>query len=798
MKLTDCPGFLGLLGLVLWVFRKSIFEGCVLYKRDIHLVWYPQAESFVRSVAAGSWPVWDPFPAGGQPLLADASAQVAYPFTWLNLVLHPWTYYTLFAASHALFSGAGLYVLARHWKMSRSAAFVAAGLWMLSGPFLSLVGLWHHLASAAWIPWVVLTADAALETPRPRNGLLWGLAMAGQILGGSADMSAMTALFVGGQALVRNVRWRKPFCSDNRCLIAMAAGAFGLAAGLAAVLWLPALDVARQSARWGLPAETRTYWSLHPLSVVETVLPVLLPGLPLKGSLVSAMFGGREPFLTSLYLGAPALVLVAAGLVFSSASRKRFLAAAGVLALLMALGRHTPVYGLLVAALPPLQILRYPVKAMVIVALCWALLAGFGLDACGRQDSPHLRRSLLAALAPGAALACVAVAGAWTTLHASVDWRPFLIEASQGPGLDPLARAAGRLMLAAALATLASLLALSGLRARAAPLLGLGFAVLVLGDLARLHRYIEPVAPRALFTNRPEVLETLKDADHPRVYVYDYSQPGKSLRYLKRDGRPVLVRAPEGWDLEAASALAMQMSLTPMAAGRWGLDSGFEIDYRGLFPWKLEQLSRLLRHLEGTPGHLRLLRLGSITHVVAFHEEGFEDLVPSAVIPSLYQPPLRVFRVPGTLPRTYVVGGVRVADGPEAFGALVDPAFEPSRELVLPAGSSRPAPPLSPGISTIIERGADRVRIAADLRQEGYVVLLDSYDPGWRVSVDGRAGRLLRANVMYRAVHAPAGRHLIEFVYRPRAVILGLILTSLSAAAALIAARRLSSSRREP
>jgi hypothetical protein len=91
MKLADCQGLLGLLGRVLWVFRKSIFEDSVLYERDIHLVWYPQVESFVRSVAAGSWPVWDPLPAGGQPLLADASAQVAYPFTWLNLVLHPWT-----------------------------------------------------------------------------------------------------------------------------------------------------------------------------------------------------------------------------------------------------------------------------------------------------------------------------------------------------------------------------------------------------------------------------------------------------------------------------------------------------------------------------------------------------------------------------------------------------------------------------------------------------------------------------------------------------------------------------------
>lgn len=107
MKSDDRWCFLGLLGLVLWIFREPVFLGAALYQRDIHLVWYSQVESFVRAIAAGSWPGWDPFPAGGQPLLADPSAQIVYPFTWLNLVLRPWTYYTLFACVHVLFPGIG-------------------------------------------------------------------------------------------------------------------------------------------------------------------------------------------------------------------------------------------------------------------------------------------------------------------------------------------------------------------------------------------------------------------------------------------------------------------------------------------------------------------------------------------------------------------------------------------------------------------------------------------------------------------------------------------------------------------
>ena len=70
----------------------------------------------------------------------------------------------------------------------------------------------------------------------------------------------------------------------------------------------------------------------------------------------------------------------------------------------------------------------------------------------------------------------------------------------------------------------------------------------------------------------------------------------------------------------------------------------------------------------------------------------------------------------------------------------------------------------------------------------GYVVLADAYDPGWRTEVDGRPATLLRANVAFRAVAVPAGRHLVESSYRPRAVSLGLAVSAASAALALAAA----------
>ncbi|HET6897160.1 MAG TPA: hypothetical protein VFK70_02390, partial [Vicinamibacteria bacterium] len=86
---------LALIGLAVAVL-PGVFGGGALYLRDTNMVWLPQAESFVRSVAAGGGPLWDPYSGFGRPLLADPRAEILYPPTWLNLVLRPATYYALF------------------------------------------------------------------------------------------------------------------------------------------------------------------------------------------------------------------------------------------------------------------------------------------------------------------------------------------------------------------------------------------------------------------------------------------------------------------------------------------------------------------------------------------------------------------------------------------------------------------------------------------------------------------------------------------------------------------------------
>ena len=83
----------------------------------------------------------------------------------------------------------------------------------------------------------------------------------------------------------------------------------------------------------------------------------------------------------------------------------------------------------------------------------------------------------------------------------------------------------------------------------------------------------------------------------------------------------------------------------------------------------------------------------------------------------------------------------------------------------------------------------DRVVVEAEASGAAHLVLVDAYDPGWRATVDGRPSPVLRANVAFRGVALPAGRHVVEFLYRPRSVMWGLWISgaALLAGAALAA-----------
>jgi hypothetical protein len=197
-------------------------------------------------------------------------------------------------------------------------------------------------------------------------------------------------------------------------------------------------------------------------------------------------------------------------------------------------------------------------------------------------------------------------------------------------------------------------------------------------------------------------------------------------------------------------------------------------------------MNAVLAYADGTPLATRLFRLGAVSEVLALHTDGFSDLAEVKTLPGPFLEPMHLFTVPRPLPRSYVVGGVRVADGQAALDTLIDPGFAPEAEVLLPAGPARRPEPDFTGDSRILKMLPDRLQLQVGASRDGHVVLVDAYDPGWRATVDGRPTPVLRANVGFRAVAVPEGRHVVEFVYRPPAVVWGLAASAATLTAGLV------------
>jgi hypothetical protein len=766
-------GSLGLLAIL--IFHKLIFERGVLYDRDIHLYWLPQVTAFVRSVARGSWPVWDPHLGFGQPMLAAPNTQILYPPTWLHLLLSPWLQHTLSSVGHLWFAGAGLYLLGRRVGISHAGSFTSAAILVGSGPLLSLCSM-HHFASACWMPWVWLAAEASFATRRLRHGLLLGGALAIQLLAGSPDVTFFTGWIVAARGLCV-VDWRGMWGRENARLLAVSGAALCLALGLSAAQWLPTLDVGARSERWDLPAAARDYWSLPPLALLQIALPVLYKDVPLAvaGRPLSEEF--QSPLLHSVYLGLPALGLACAAAADPGRGRRRFLVAVLAFSVLAALGRYFALHSLLVGLVPFAGSLRHPMKLMILAASAFALLCGIGLDALARREPASGRIALVftALAAPAGALALLM----WLSPESFEPWL-----AVSGEHVVLTLAPAARSLARASAACLAIVLLF---RVRLERRLQCGLAgALAVADLVAFNRDVNPTADRAFYELRPPALSVLQRAGDwpPRLYVFDYLR----LRNAGREQPDMAPLVPPDWKPSLARAVSLQLYLYPPAASRWDLYGSYDRDLLGLQPPPLPQLTTRLRAVEGTPSFAKLLRIAAVDYVVALHDPG-QALVQVGQFPGLFRDPIRVFRVPEPLPRAYVVGGVRVARGAEALRALEDPTFDPTTTVVLEAASPADAAGFA-GRCRLRELRPDRIVLQVEANRPGVVVLTDAYDGGWRALLDGVGVPLERANAAFRAVAVPAGQHVVEMEYRPRSVIAGLWVSAASAVLGLFGVAR--------
>ena len=759
---------LALFACTLWFFAPLLFDGQVLFQRDIFGAWHALIEGIVRAVGEGSLPVWDPYASFGEPLI-EFAAPVYYPPHWLALLMPAGSFYSASVIGHHLFGGAGLYLFLRAQGLSRIPSVFGASLWMSSGPLLSVANMLNLFCGAAWIPWVLLAAGQARRSGSTGAAVTWGASVAACMLPG-----AETVLLAGFASGAWFLTQGDPPQRLGR-LALLAAKAFITALLLAAAQWVPLLAFMRQTPRADLPYLLRTFWSLHPLALLQVPFPIFFHELPLQ--FTPDFSDAATPLFYSVFIGTPALALAAAGAVSRWRRGGLFFAGTAALSILFALGRHARVYDLAVGLLPMLRSVRFPVKATLLMALALAVLAAFGLEAMRNGERGARRCSTAVAL------------GLWLGLLAAGIFGKSLLEDLLLPGTDHSSalRALAFQIGVALVATFIFLAAQSEmLRLRLGRAGVPSLALLAVVQPALAHRSLNAMASEEVLRYRPPVLDAIRKDGGTRVFA----------RTRPRDTAPQALRQvaiPAGLSPQLATVLNYKQTLLPDIARLFALSSSYEIDVRGSQSVDLVRLSAQVFGSEQAPQVLRLLQVGAVTHMVTLNPKVPQGLQLLGIDRTLLGESVHLYRVPAPLPRCYVVGGVRSLDGDAAIGTLISADFDPRREVVIPGVRPRQPPAGAAGTCRVVRFETSRVEVEVAAARDAFVVLVDAYSPNWRATLDDIATPIHRANVAFRAVAVPAGRHSVVWSYAAATVWLGL---ALSLAGSLLATLIVASERR--
>ena len=711
---------------------------------------YPYAH-FRHLIAESTlFPLWNPYVFAGTPFLAESSnTQLLQPLHLLFAILPPGTAIAATMPLYLALAGISMYAYLRVIDLPRGSALIGAITFMLASVATWWLLLNYIQASVVWLLPTALLGTELILRGRYRWGMLLTSAALSLALFGHTQITFYILLTTGLYAVwMLTARWRREKLQSRALLarVGILAGSAFLALALAAIQLLPSLELTQLSHRAAVTDPT----GIIPLPL-SSLLTLILPGIagfPPSGT----SWGSTNPFDSTLYLGVLPLALV----FWATWTRpNRYLAwgaALTIVGLLLALAWPKPEF--LATIFPPYQLFPQQGRILLLAKFGLALLAAFGAQAVLNRTKLPPNRLLQLFVAAVAFL----LVGA-TFAFATQEW--------PSPTAERYPRAL--MALRDSLMWLVAMALVSG-----------GALLLVL----RWGKHI-PISCIALLT-----AATILDLAGFAAPLYTYAHvstlypPTQMTSYLQEQREERLFRIIGVPRTTFLSNSAMVYGLSD-ARG-----------YNALYPLRVLQFARLVNGLDplaassSTGGYtgfysdhhridydtlhdMRLLSLLNVEFIVL--DKQYRPTPPldlSELDFVMEQPGLRggvLYRNPNVLPRAFLVGSaMTVADSGEAAKRLQDPEFDPAQQVVLENAAALPSYPPPQESSVDVETYApERVRIRVESDAPAWLLLTDTYYPGWQATVNGDAAPIYPANVLFRAVAIPPGSSTVEFTYQP-------------------------------
>lgn len=769
--------------LALWaLFAYPWLIGRVTIPYDAKALFQAQLQFLASAIHSGQSPAWNPHSFVGVPQIADPQSFIFSPGLLLAALSKSPDFWLLDVYVFVLLGIAAGAVLMlfrdRGWHPGGAAvaalcfAFGGSASWRMQH-----IGQIQSYAFFALTLWLLLRA-------RERGSMAWGASagVAAGLMLAEPDQVALLACYL--LAIVVAADW----LSSPSLARAVRRDVAPLSAAAITTVLIAALPLALTyvflagSNRPSIEFAEAARGSLHPASILTLLVPDLFgikdAALGYWGPYSEAWDRTEltlSPNMSQLYMGAlPCLVLLS-GVLSRGALRRSEIAgysAAALIALVYALGDRTPMFRLIYELIPGVALFRRPADATFLLGGFLSILVGYlvHLHFTGGLsfDRSAIRRHImtlfiLVCLGSGLAAAHGRLGSVLVPLTVAVVWI-----------------AAAALVLTIPSSTFASV----GRLAAFLPALVVG------ADLTINNGPSEA-------TGKPvdRALEALKPETRNETIAFLSQHLRRRAGTQWRDRIEV---AGIGFDWQNAAEAhgfdqtlgynPLRTAVVTRALGAGDYIAGYEQRaFSPLFPSYRCRLADLLG-LRFIASPVPISRLD--------RRIGDEDLNFVGRTTDAY-----IYENPRALPRVLFVEKTLAADFERILADGRWPEFDPRQTVLLDrseaaslglsAQTTRPGPAVAefqaasfPNHAAASTGGPDseketeaeavivryentRIEVAVTAPRAGFLVLGDVWHPWWLATVNGAGTVIRRANVMFRAVAVPAGRHRVRFEFHP-------------------------------
>lgn len=726
----DSSGVIILL-LCLTVFLSPIlFFGRSLYYSDFAFITYPVKFFLAQTLQSGALPFWAPSIDSGTPFMVAFHTGVFYPPSIVFALPNPILALNLFYMLHFVILVVPVYYLARSWKLSVAAGLCSSFTAMFSSFFLSSTMLSNWFLGMVWLPLIILLFQKFIVERKALYFFAATFALVCQILAASPELCILTVMMLFAHSLVLVPREKESLSLSGRT-IALAT-MVTLALGATALQLIPTYQLIEHSLReGGLSFEVHSYRSMAFKQLGELILP----------NNFDDYFSGSGPknriatFFISIYMGLIPFLLLIVSIRFRHQKAIRFWLWVFLAGIFLASGAHNPIYKWIYSWMPLVSSFRFPEKFFTISVFALVFLSGHVLDRL-IVATEQREIKLHVVLAPLILVACLVA----------------------GVGMAQSGKSVTGALVTLLLFGVAYGLFYIG---KWKPTLFYASVLLLLGvDSATQGYKVMPTVDNSFYREPPRLLKHMKNEnDFFRVYT------GKV-------GTNAFKGFPNEPNIEGGYYAARE-HLYPYYGMIFGVEYpngilGIGLELRNPWIWN-EHFDR-----SSPAQRVRILQRSNVKYWI----DGDRPTKFSDGRPVILPDRLKVLKAP--LPRAFIVPQMRLEKDNELLNTYYAESFDPLAEVLLDEPVEfEPSSHFNGKVEQIAYR-PNHVTINTRQKGNGFLVLMDSYFPGWTVKVDGEEQPVLRANHFYRAVQLGPGEHTLEFDFFPEGLKLGLVVSGVS------------------